>query len=77
MTSPATWQQIDSTGYVWTFLDEASDPARVTVGAIVLTGDDDDPVRARVVSLTDRPTGVKVHLELLRDDVIEGADERR
>lgn len=29
------------------------------------TGDSVDPVLARVVSLTDRPTGVKVHLEIL------------
>jgi hypothetical protein len=30
-----------------------------------VTGDDVDPVLARVVSLTERPGGVKVHLDRL------------
>ena len=33
----------------------------------MITGDADDPVLARVVSLTERPSGIKVHLELLPD----------
>ena len=66
-------QQVDSTGFVWTFFDEARDPARVTVGAIVVTGDDVDPVLARVVSLTDLLSGVKVHLDLLLGDPAEYA----
>ena len=66
-------QQVDSTGFVWTFLDEARDPARVTVGAIVVSGDDVDPVLARVVSLTDLLSGVKVHLDLLPGDPAEYA----
>jgi hypothetical protein len=30
--------QVDGTGFVWTFLDEARDQARIGVGAIVVTG---------------------------------------
>jgi hypothetical protein len=71
---PCDVQQVDGTGYVWTFLDEARDPSRITVGAIVVTGDEVDPVLARVVSLTERPGGTKVHLELLPGDPIEYAE---
>jgi len=71
---PCDVQQVDGTGFVWTFLDEARDPARVVVGAIVVTGDDVDPVLARVVSLTERPGGVKVHLDLLPGDPTEYAE---
>lgn len=71
---PCDVQQIDSTGFVWTFRDEARDPSRITVGAIVVTGDDVDPVLARVVSLTDLPSGTKVHLDLLPGDPAEYAE---
>lgn len=71
---PCDVQQVDGTGFVWTFLDEARDASRVTVGAIVVTGDDVDPVLARVVSLTERPGGVKVHLDLLPGDPTEYAE---
>ncbi len=74
---PCDVQQVDGTGFVWTFLDEARDPARITVGAIVVTGDEVDPVLARIVSLTERPTGIKVHLDLLPGDPIEYADALR
>lgn len=71
---PCDVQQVDSTGFVWTFLDEARDPARIAVDAIVVTGDDVDPVLARVVSLTERPSGMKVHLDLLPGDPAEYAE---
>jgi hypothetical protein len=71
---PCDVQQVDGTGLVWTFLDEARDPSRITQGAIVVTGDEVDPVLARVVSLTVRPNGVKVHLEPLPGDPSEYAD---
>ncbi len=71
---PCDVQQIDGTGYVWTFLDEAREPARVVAGAIVVTGDEVDPVLARVVALSDRPGGVKVHLALLPGDPAHYAD---
>jgi hypothetical protein len=60
--------QIDDMGLPWTFLDEATHPERIVVGATVVTGDETDPVLALVVSLATRPTGVKVHLEVLPAD---------
>lgn len=71
---PCDVQQVDGTGLVWTFLDEARDPSRIAVGAIVVTGDEVDPVLARVVSQTERPSGIKVHLQLLPGDPAEYAD---
>ena len=65
---PCDPTQIDDTGLPWTFLDEAARPERIVVGATVVTGDRVDPVFARVISLTQRPTGVKVHLEVLAGD---------
>lgn len=62
---PCDPTQIDATGVPWTFLDESARPERVVVGATVATGDEEDPVFARVVALTQRPSGVKVHLEIL------------
>ena len=49
--------QIDHTGLRWTFLDEAAHPERIVEGAIVITGDAEDPVFARVASLTERREG--------------------
>lgn len=71
---PCDVQQVDDTGYVWTFLDEAHDPSSITENAIVVAGDNEDPVLARVVSLTERPGGVKVHLQLLPGDPSDYAD---
>ncbi len=65
---PCDPTQIDETGLPWAFLDEAAHPERIVVGATVVTGDQDDPVFAHVVSLTRRPNGVKVHLEVLPGD---------
>lgn len=55
----------DETGLVWTFLDEARDPAIMTPGAIVVAGDPDTPAVAEVVDLVDKPAGMIVHLRLL------------
>ncbi len=74
---PCDVQQVDDTGDVWVFLDEARDPARVTPGAIVISGDPVDPVLARVVSLTERPGGIKVHLQVLPGDPGDYADALR
>ena len=71
---PCDVQQVDGTGFVCTFLDEARDPSPIAVGAIVVTGDEVEPVLARVVSLTERPSGIKVHLQLLPGDPVEYAD---
>ncbi len=55
----------DDTGLVWTFLDEARDPAIVVPGAIVVAGDTEAPAVAEVVDLVDKPAGTIVHLRLL------------
>jgi hypothetical protein len=74
---PCDVQQIDDSGYVWTFLHEARDPSRIVPGAIVVAADEEDPVLARVVSLTNRPNGIKVHLEILPGDPLEYAEALR
>lgn len=55
----------DDTGLVWTFLDEARNPAIVVPGAIVVAGDADAPAVAEVVNLVEKPVGTIVHLRLL------------
>ena len=40
---------VDRTGFVSTFLGEARNPARIAAGAIVVTGDEVDPVLPRLV----------------------------
>ena len=52
----------DETGFVWTFLDEARDPALIVPGAIVVAGDADAPAVSQVVDLVDKPSGTIVHL---------------
>ena len=74
---PCDVQQVDDTGYVWVFLDEARDPARVSPDAIVISGDAVDPVFARVVALTEAAGGVKVHLQVLPGDPIDYAEALR
>lgn len=41
----------DNTGLVWTFLDEARNPAIVVPGAIVVAGDADAPAVAKVAQV--------------------------
>lgn len=65
---PCDPTQIDNTGLPWTFLDEAMHPEQIVVGATVVTGDEADLVFARVVSMARRPSGVKVHFEVLPRD---------
>jgi hypothetical protein len=55
----------DETGYLWTFLDEARDPARITPGALVVAGDEDAAAVCQVVDLSPAGDGVLVHLRLL------------
>lgn len=74
VTLPADVHQIDATGFVWTFLDEADDPVRVTVGAVIVAGDTEDPFLARVVDVVDGNSGRSiVHLEVIGvpDQVID------
>ncbi len=55
----------DETGFVWTFLDEATTPALIRPGAIVVAGDSEAAAVVEVVDLIDRPSGTIVHLRLL------------
>ncbi|MDQ1248269.1 MAG: hypothetical protein QG597_2641 [Actinomycetota bacterium] len=55
----------DETGYVWTFLDEARDPALIVPGALVIAGDEDAPAVAVVIDLVPHPNGTIVHLDVL------------
>jgi hypothetical protein len=71
---PCDIQQIDDSGFVWTFLHEARDPSLVTVGAIVIAADEIDPVVARVVDLVPRGDRTIVHLEVLPGDPLEYAE---
>ena len=66
VTIPADVQQIDASGFVWSFLDSAADPDRVVVGALVVAGDPDEPFLARVVDVVDGPRGRSiVHLDVV------------
>ncbi len=55
----------DDTGYVWTFLDEAREPDRITPGALVVAGDEDAAAICQVVDLAPAGDGTIVHLKLL------------
>lgn len=66
----------DETGYLWTFLDEARDPAQITPGALVVAGDEDTAAVCQVadlapaavcqvVDLAPAGDGTIVHLRLL------------
>ena len=55
----------DHSGYVWTFLDEARDPAQITPGALVVAGDEYAAAVCQVVDLAPAGDGTIVHLRLL------------
>ena len=66
VTLPADVHQSDQTGFVWTFLDEAEDPARVVVDTVIVAGDGEDPFLARVVDIVAGNSGRDVvHLEVV------------
>ena len=66
VTLPADVNQIDDTGYVWAFLRDSVEPARVLPGAIIVAGDAIEPFLARVVDVVDGPGGDSiVHLDVL------------
>lgn len=66
VTLPADVHQIDQTGYVWSFLDEAAEPERVQPGALIVAGDPVEPFLARVVDLVKSPNGrTIVHLDVV------------
>jgi hypothetical protein len=55
----------DDTGYIWTFLDEARDPAQIVPGALVVAGDEDAAAVCQVVDLAPAGDGTIVHLRML------------
>jgi hypothetical protein len=59
----------DSTGSVWTFLDEARDPSVIAPGAIVVAGTPDAQAVAVVVDLVTKPPGTVMHLRILPGSV--------
>lgn len=66
VTLPADVHQIGATGYVWTFLDEADEPARVTIDGLIVAGDSEDPFLARVVDIVEGNSGRSiVHLDVV------------
>ena len=64
---PADVQGRDRGGHLWAFLDEAAHPDVIQPGNLVVTGDEEDPVVARVIEVVERPGGKKVVMELLGD----------
>jgi len=66
VTLPADVNQVDETGWVWTFLSEAAEPDRVRPGAIIVAGDQVEPFLARVVDIVEAPGNDKiVHLDVI------------
>lgn len=66
VTLPADVAQVDETGYVWTFLDRATEPARVVPGVLVMAGDEEEPFTAGVVDVVIGPGGRRiVHLDVV------------
>ena len=75
---PCDPQQRGEFDMPFALLSEARDPARIAVGAIVITADEEDPVFARVHAITDGDDGQPVvHLELLPGDPLDYADALR
>ena len=62
---PADLNGEDETGMVWTFLDEAADPALIVPGAIAIAGDEHAPAVAEVVDVVEKAAGPVVHLRVL------------
>lgn len=66
VTLPADVQQIDQTGFVWSFLDEAEEPDRIQPGALIVAGDPVEPFLARVIDIIPGPNGRSiVHLDVV------------
>ena len=62
---PCDVQGPDDEGHLWAFLDEAVHPGAVVEGALVVTGDEEAPVVARVLRLEERPGGTMVVMQLV------------
>jgi hypothetical protein len=74
---PCDVQDEDELGMPYALLSEVRDPSRIGEGAIVITADEDDPVFARVHSLTQQGDNTVVHLELLPGDPLDYAEALR
>lgn len=59
----------DETGFVWTFLDDADDPAIIKPGAVVLAGSDLARAVCEVVDIIEKAPGTVVHLRVLPGSV--------
>jgi hypothetical protein len=70
---PCDVQDIDEFGMPYALLSEARDPGRIESGAILITADEEEPVFARVHSLTRQGDLRVVHLEVLPGDPLEHA----
>jgi len=70
---PCDLQQIDESGHPWAFVDEARDPDQVAPGVIVIAGDEENPVLARVVDVGPFGNGIRVRLEVLPGEPAEYA----
>ena len=64
---PCDVQARDQDGHLWAFLDEAGHPDVIVPDHLVVTGDDEDPVVARVLEVVERPRGIKVVMEHVGD----------
>ncbi|MCW2761322.1 MAG: hypothetical protein JWR85_1523 [Marmoricola sp.] len=68
VTLPADVHQIDQTGFVWAFLDEAREPGRVQPGSLIVAGDPEEPFLARPVDIVDGPGSRQIaHLDVVGD----------
>lgn len=76
---PCDVQGRDRDGHLWAFLDEAAHPDVVVPGAVVVTGDEEAPVVARVIDVIERPGGHKVVMTLVgtADELAEALDRVR
>lgn len=65
---PVDVLQVDQTGYIWTFLDRATEPGRVVPGEVIVAGDAEEPFSARVIEIVAGPGGRPiVHLDVVAD----------
>ena len=62
---PADLNSEDETGLVWTYLDEAREPAVIRPREIVVAGTELTSAVCEVVDLVEKPTGTIVHLRVL------------
>lgn len=62
---PADPNQIDENGWCWTFFDKVAEPGNVRPGRVVVAGDTEEPVIARVVDMPEVDGNQIVRMEIL------------